>query len=152
MNIYCFTLRKTATYDPLHENPYLEKLRELKAKFKGFDYRYEIEFKKNGHHNVHVHGLFKSVKSAPLRSLWMGKGHSNQLELVNNLEAWTTYIKKQNIQDYNQVREMIHDYNGLIIKRKEHTFNVEDTEGKNDSLIEDIIDRYEDLDLDKKLF
>jgi len=150
MNIYCFTLRKTATYDPLHENPYLEMLNKIKKQYKDLDYRYEVEFKQNGHHNVHVHGIFKNQKTVPKRALFMGKGHSIHLEIVNNLEGWTKYMKKQNITDYQKIREMIHDYNGIILQRREQDFNVECS--SVDSLVDDIIDHYDDLDLDKKLF
>lgn len=99
MYYYCLTLRKCSPIrshqvDRLIKSyhSYIKNMQKDDEKLE-IDFHYEVETKKNGKYNVHIHGMFRTpnafIKAKPKR------GYSIRVERIKSKMAWIAYMTKK---------------------------------------------------------
>lgn len=113
MYIYCFTLRNLIKPDPDSIIRIIDVLKKYLERVH-IEYHWEIVFKKNGKHNVHVHGMMKSHHVFDYVAVHkkIPKGFSFYINPCDNEQAWILYMTKSRLT-LEQIRKLIntHIYN-----------------------------------------
>lgn len=114
MYYYAFTLRNLSHPKP---EDYPPAISAFKQKYTDVDvrYHYEVKFKKNGHHNVHIHGVMKSLKKLSYRMLKACCPFPNvhaYLDLMKH-QGWISYITKQSLNTIQDVNLLLDGYHSV---------------------------------------
>lgn len=122
---YAFTVRNLSNSKPEDYPPVIS---AFKKKYPHVDVRfhYEVKFKKNGHHNIHIHGVMQSPKKLSYRqiaSCCPFKPHV-YLDFIKSL-GWKVYITKEKLDTIQDVNNLLTAYSNGDCR----TFTEESSEG-----------------------
>lgn len=113
---YCFTLRNLIEPKP---EPIMDTLTLLKRNMptSNIEYHFEIVYKRNGNHNLHIHGMITSTRSIygkMLRRL-VPEGIYFYFEpLRTSKQVYNIYASKQGLRTLEDVYKKLDFYNNLI--------------------------------------
>lgn len=113
---YAFTLRNLTNSKAEDYPPAILSFKQ-KYPHVHVEYHYEVKFKKNGHHNIHIHGCMKSPKKISWRMLASCCTFPNRHVYMDFIktQGWVSYITKQKLITIEDVNTLLMAYtNGEV--------------------------------------